>query len=165
MVLASEPNTPVTLFNLITPALIKVAPVYVLFPDPPKVKVPVPFLVKVPVDVAIGSATLMLPDPPKVKLFVPEKAEPDETSKVIEPLLVRIVDAAPKVTVDVIVTAVPVELVKAPIVPPSPVPLIVNVPTPDCIALPAKSIEPPELTVIITPDELKFAFNVIVCPL
>ena len=54
-------------------------------------------MVKVPVDVAIGSAIVKLPAPPKVKLYVPVIAFPEATSNEFVPASAFILVAAPKV--------------------------------------------------------------------
>ena len=65
---------------------------------PDSVTVPAPSLVKLPVLVVIGSATVILPAPPKVKLNVPVMPSPDVTSKVsVVPLSALIRASAAKV--------------------------------------------------------------------
>ena len=80
---APEPNVPVT--EIVPPdALIVVVPLYVLAPA--SVRVPVPDLVRLPVEVAIGSATETLPVfASNVKLKVPVMALPDAGSSVNVP--------------------------------------------------------------------------------
>ena len=78
--------------NFSVPVEIVVLPVYEFTAD--KVSIPVPSFVKVPVEVAIGSATVILLDPPNVKLYVPVIAFPEATSREFVPASALILVAA-----------------------------------------------------------------------
>ena len=91
---------------------------------PERITIPLPSLVKVPVLMVIGSATVILPAPPKVKANVPVIPLPDATSKVKVPASELILAALPNVMAPVSVLL----LAKLRSAPPvlTPVPLMVK---------------------------------------
>ena len=110
--------------NFSVPALMFVAPVYVLAPD--SVHVPVPALVTVPAPVPMMLARLLA-------ALLPSSVNPNPAPVIVPafdstrlPLLATMLLALPSVSRPLYVPAVPDVLVSAPAVPPTPVPFNVN---------------------------------------